>query len=551
MKTLPESLVALLPALAIVLWASSLAFAADGARLPDPNAVYHAAARNAEPKWKGTGEQFCWNAGYYMSLFVRAYEASHDTAWLDWGVKYYDFCTDKLAAGPDGYKGWIGPDGGGEGVWHDRHVGEAVLLDRMLEFSELALKDPELRKKYGQPAQKYVAIARKDLIEKWDKRDTWREDGEYGAYVDWPNSCPAGEPNAWKAAEGPGLTLPFNKQNDMGQCLLKLYRITGQKSYLEKARKIFAHMRSRFQYVAERDYYVWNYWEPFGPWDVDLAKKTTRHWMNVHGYRNYQAGEIGQIAEAYHTGIVFTPLDIQRIINTNLKVMWNGDAAAPKWINSNALLPQPKLTPEELKKQQEEEAANPYAREGRAGELWTALDPFSQTVRDLEAAGMKGDSRDPQALIRRAYFQNVTLKTPPGLDRRYAKEARPGGEMPGVEQVPVSSCLSLTVATVMPHIIAPATPNAAGAAAKPSVVLCKSRIDNELELAVYAEGGKEKKFVLHKGPIKGGTDGLVGIFILTWDGTDPATKARLPKGNYLVRWTVPDGYRQYAVTVEN
>ena len=212
--------------------------------------------------------------------------------------------------------------------------------------------------------------------------------------------------------------------------------------------------------------------------------------------------------------------------------MWNGERAAPKWINSNALLPKPVLTPEQQKAQDEEEKNNPYAAEGRAGTLWTSLDPFSQEVRDLLAASMGRGGGGAREMILRAYFQNVTLKTPPGLDRKYAKAAK-------VEQVPVTSCLSLTVATVMPQAIG----------RKPSIVLCKSRIPNDLEVAVCSADGKEKKAVLYKGHIEGGTDGLAGIFILTWDGTEAGTKARLPKGKYLVRWTVPDGTREFPVEV--
>ncbi|MGA2498553.1 MAG: hypothetical protein ABSH20_12470 [Tepidisphaeraceae bacterium] len=99
------------------------------------------------------------------------------------------------------------------------------------------------------------------------------------------------------------------------------------------------YTKSRFLLVD--DYYVWNYWEPFGPESVDLEKKDTRLWMNVHGGRPYQTGEIGQMVEAYNTGVVFDKTDIERFINTNLKGMWNGDKANPKFANSNWRLPMP------------------------------------------------------------------------------------------------------------------------------------------------------------------------------------------------------------------
>jgi hypothetical protein len=306
---------------------------------------------------------------------------------------------------------------------------------------------------------------------------------------------------------------------------MKLYRITGEKAYRDRAQMIFAFMKSRMQLAG--DYYVWNYWEPFGPWDVDLAKQDTQLWMNVHGFRNYQAGEIHQIVEAYNTGIVFDQNDIQHIINTNLEVMWNQDKTNPKYVNSNAKLPENKLTVEQQKARDAAIAANRYASEGRAGCLWEALLPFSQTVRDLYALRLN----EP---IARVYYQNVTLKKAPGFERLYA-------ELPvTVFERPFSVCKSLTVAAVLPHTIT---------AGKPSILVCKARADTALEVAVYSGDGTEKKMVLFSGQAAGGTDGHAGIHILQWDGSDPAGGGKLASGDYRVRWTTPDGYREFPVTV--
>jgi len=106
--------------------------------------------------------------------------------------------------------------------------------------------------------------------------------------------------------------------------------------------------------------------------------------------------------------------------------MWNGDKTSPHWVNSNALLPQPPMTEEQRAAQKAEEEANPYAKEGRAGVLWTALDQFSEPVRELEPVGMARQTRDSVAIIARACFQNVTIKTPASLERRYGRvERRP------------------------------------------------------------------------------------------------------------------------------
>ena len=69
----------------------------------------------------------------------------------------------------------------------------------------------------------------------------------------------------------------------MGIACLRIYRITGENEYRQKALKIFNFMKSRM--CLFDDHYVWNYWEPLGPWDVDAEEANKlRHWVNVHPY---------------------------------------------------------------------------------------------------------------------------------------------------------------------------------------------------------------------------------------------------------------------------
>lgn len=95
------------------------------------------------------GEDFCWHAAYYIGNFRRAYQAYQDTAWLDQGVRYYEFVASKLLTGPDGYQGWIGPYEYDNSVWCDVHVGDAILCNGMVAFAEVVLADPKLRSRYG------------------------------------------------------------------------------------------------------------------------------------------------------------------------------------------------------------------------------------------------------------------------------------------------------------------------------------------------------------------------------------------------------------------
>ena len=497
--------------LAAALAGEATALAQDGG---SPEALLQETIRTGDstiPK-DGAGEQFGWGIAYYAGDFVRGYQRTKDAAWLDAARKLSEYCLSKMRTGPDGYKGWVGEDQTGRGTWADNHVGDAILFAPMLGFAEVVLKDPELKKKYGEAARKYVAEAKRDLFEKWDKRGTWKEDGAWGCYVGWEMVCSQADPNAWKKDPAPCIAEPFNKNNHMGICALRLFRVTGEEQYRERAFKIFAYTKSRFQLVDEGNYsyYVWNYWEPFGPESVDLAKKDTRLWMNVHGGRPYAGGEIGQMVEAYNTGVVFDKTDIERFLNTNLKVMWNGDKAKPHFSNSNWKLPMPPgpdgkpLPPE----------AN-----SAAGQVWTGLSQFSQEIRDL--AGGRG--------------RGAASERPASFDRLYCAEK----DAKVFDWPCYHSCKSLTVATVMPSVVKK------GAS---TIILCKARIPQDpFEVALYSADGKDKVLVIHQGKIDGGLDGHAGIFILQWDPA--SSKDRPLKGAYRIRCTGVDGYREFPVTV--
>ena len=236
-----------------------------------------------------------------------------------------------MATDPDGYKGWIGVYGYDDNYWQDALVGDAILIEGILDFSVLVLEDNALKSKYGEKAQSYVEIAKRDFVEKWDKRGCWIDDDPYGGYIEFGKFLNKDNLKEWIQAPEEsriGISHPFNKQFDAARVCLRLYRITGDKFYRDRAEKIYFTAKSHFQYFD--NHYCWNYYEPLYPGDVDLEKKDTRHGVWVHPWRSgYTAREVEDIAEAYHYGIVFDEQDIKRIINTNLNVMWNKDKVNP------------------------------------------------------------------------------------------------------------------------------------------------------------------------------------------------------------------------------
>ncbi len=462
---------------------------------------------------EGAGEQFGWNIGHRTGDFVRRYQRTKDTAWLDGAVKLSEYFLSKMRSGPDGYKGWVGEDQTGRGLWADNHVGDAIIFEPMLGFAEVVLKDPELKKKYGEAAEKYIAEAKRNLFEKWDKRGTWKEDRAWGCYIGWDMVCSQAAPDTWKKDIAPSIAEPFNKNNHMGICFLRLFRITGEEQYRDRAFKIFAYTKSRFQLVDEDgfSYYVWNYWEASGPESVDLAKHDTRLWMNVHGGRPYNAGEVGQMMEAYNTGVVFDKTDIERFLNTNLKIMWNGDKAKPHFSIANWKLPMPNGP---------DGKPLPLETNSPGAQLWSGLAQFSQTIRDLGAG--RGRGRE-------------TSERPVSFDRLYCAEK----DAKVFDWPYYHSCKSLTVAAVLPSVVKKGNS---------AIILCKARIPQDpFEIALYSADGKEKILVIHQGRIDGGTDGHAGIFILQWN---PATSSTPLNGDYRIRWTGVDGYREFPVTVE-
>lgn len=481
--------------------APAAGLAHSAASRPTPEDLYNQALKNPQLHKHGYGEQFCWNAAYYLPFFLRAFLAWKDAAWLDWGLRYYEFLVSKMQTGPDGYKGWIGPYIYDDTVWCDVHVGDAILCGGLLDFAELVLNHGAWKPQYREAAERYVELARTHLIEKWDQRGSFETSGPYGGYRAWDRYGAPGELKKWTQQphiKNSRLSLPFNKQNDMALAALKLYRITGDEKFRRRAAQIFAFHKSRFQLVD--DCLLWNYWEPFGQEDIDFANRKTRHWVGVHPYRNYQAREVEQIAEAYHTGVVFDERDIRRITNTNLRVMWNGDENEPRFRNSNARLPG-------------------NHGEQTAGTLWTALADFDETVRRLMSRRTPGVS-GAIATISRAYFDNVTLRRPASYER-----LRLRGK-PERFEFPFHPCAELNMAAALP---------AAVRIGETCLLAANILVRGYVETAVFSADGAKKLEALE------GAERFGQSFVI-WKPTRP--------GAYRVRWALRSGaYREVPVTV--
>ena len=121
-----------------------------------------------------------------------------------------------------------------------------------------------------------------------------------------------------------------------------MYDVTHKPIYRERAEKWWRVMKSRMRLRDDGKYFVWDYWDPGGPWDYK-ADGSTKHWVGVHPNGGYYSSDVGGIVTAYEHGLVFTKEDIARLIATNRDFMWNkqvknakfqridGEQARPAW----------------------------------------------------------------------------------------------------------------------------------------------------------------------------------------------------------------------------
>ena len=469
----------------------------------------------AIPDGGATGEQQGWNLNWYLGPVLRRCDNANDD-WLEPTERILNMLADKMAVGPDGYKGFIGPYIYNGQHWCDVHVSDAILIKHMLHFATIVHRNPNLKTKYGKSAERFVQIGKRDLIEKWEKRGTFIVDGPFAGYREWNMFCnPEDIEGEWyedNNVRGQGVvtpSLPFNKAMDMAHCMLQIYSITGEKVYKEKAEKIYNRFKAGLN--PFQDGYTWNYWEPISPADVDVRstrnERILSHWVGTHPYRDYQAGELENVVYAYNFGITFTDADIQRFIHTNLHFMWNGDRSKPEWENSNSKLPgYRKPAP-----------STDYPT--TAGIQWDALAQFDTTILYLKRfAGRNRQTMEENS-------ETV------GFVRKYAPRRTNVKEPAWMKGIGESA--GQMTAIVIPSVV-PAGEN--------TVILSKA--DGEMSpVEIMVRPLKRGKAV----PVTVQQMGNGIQLFYVWDGT---VNGKRKSGEYVVIWKYRGGERAFPVTLK-
>lgn len=316
-----------------------------------------------------TGEEIGWLVSPFLEGFYNGYNATHDTKWIDRFIDWSDSWIKRGVKEPDGFLGWPKDDGASTGVvaglFTDNELGDAMALKPAVQLAAVILRTGSLKAKYGDKATSYIALS-EQMFAKWDSRGCWRQLKEGGVWVvpmfgiDKANGKWT---EGYARRDTDGFTLPDNKQNLIAEWMLAMYDATGKQVYRDRAQKWFKVMRSRMHLRDNDRYFVWNYWDPAGPWDYK-ADGSTRHWVGVHPNGGYYEVDVRAIVTAYQHSLVFTQADIDMLIKTNRNYMWNRQVAGASFQRIDGGEPK-----------------DPWLK--TPGVLWTGLLPYDSTLRSV------------------------------------------------------------------------------------------------------------------------------------------------------------------------
>jgi len=315
------------------------------------------------------GEEIGWLMSPFLNGFYYGYQATQDAKWIDMLIDWADAWIKRGVKEPDGCIGWPKADGASTsvvpGLYTDNMLGEAMGLRPVVLMAHAILNTPKLKEKHARKAEEYLQLA-EQTFDKWDQRGCWREIKGGGVWV-VPTFGIDRQTDKW--TEGyerrttDGFTLPANKQNFIALWLAAMHDATQKPHYRQRAEKWWQVMRSRMRTQQEGKYFVWNYWDPAGPWDFK-PDGAAKHWIGVHPNGGYYAADMEGIVAAFERGWGFDKEDLARLIATNRDFMWNKQVQGAKFQRIDGGKPDPRW------------ANSP-------GVLWTALVPHDETLRKI------------------------------------------------------------------------------------------------------------------------------------------------------------------------
>ena len=177
-------------------------------------------------------------------------------------------------------------------------------------FIEAVKADPALQPQFGEDADRFLAFINTHLFEK-NARD-WLDMGEAGgAYRFEPKT----------ADRFPNRIMPHNQYLALARAWLVLGDLEGAHPLMaERGEQMATQFRTHLVLDEANDAWRWHYWD----W-VEFGVPGNSGWED----RSHAHIDVSFAIEAARRGVVFTDDDLQRLANTWLEAMWNGDEEKP------------------------------------------------------------------------------------------------------------------------------------------------------------------------------------------------------------------------------
>jgi len=314
------------------------------------------------------GEELGWLVSPFLEGFYYGYRLTRDPKWVELLIDWTDACIKRAVKEPDGYLGWPKTSDQTAGFDADSMLGEAMMLRPVVLMAHEILQAPVLNTKWSSKARRCLHLAA-EVFEKWDSRDAWRKSRTGGLWVMQYfgiDSATGRWTEGYARRNIEGFSHPDNKENEIARWLIAMYDVTGKAVYRDRAQAWWQLMKSRMKTRDDGRYFVWNYWEPAGPWDFK-PHGSPKHWVGVHPNGGYYDIDVESIVAAFEHRLEFTRADVGRLIATNRDFMWNHQVKAPRFQRIDGGPPDPRWA-------------------NSSGVLWTALVPYDETLRRIFVA---------------------------------------------------------------------------------------------------------------------------------------------------------------------
>ena len=284
------------------------------------------------------GEKITWFVTPYLRGMVLMAEATGDRECLDTFCREFERLQSLASTDIDGLFGWPTEQGS-----YGKHGPRCVIMDDAiiswpaLRLVKIVRADPELRKVYGERAERYLKFIEEKLFPKWQpfwiefpgKTVTLRRADGSWKRIEVTLPGPAGVYVFPEPGGKQGRSLPINQFLAAGHTYLELHDVTGRKDYLDRARELAVTARHVYLEPEGDRFRPWCYWQPVYEGDFE-SETQAKGWVGPHPKRfSYHAGEVSYIAALHRRKLVFTDDDMKRIVRLHLDVMWNGSVEHP------------------------------------------------------------------------------------------------------------------------------------------------------------------------------------------------------------------------------